>query len=66
MAFLFGLSNLLLKLHKIRFVQITFVLIDLADEEVATPVLDFFALENEDTKVLLNTPLVNFVYQTIR
>jgi protein disulfide-isomerase A1 len=32
--------------------KITFVLIDLADEEVATPVLDFFALENEDTKLI--------------
>ncbi|KAG0556187.1 hypothetical protein KC19_11G033200 [Ceratodon purpureus] len=32
--------------------KITFVLIDLADEEVATPVLDFFALDNEKTRLL--------------
>lgn len=32
--------------------KITFVLVDLADEEVATPVLDFFALDSEKTRLL--------------
>jgi hypothetical protein len=33
-------------------VQIIFVLVDLADKEAATPVLNFFSLTTEETKMI--------------
>ncbi len=32
--------------------QIIFVLVDLANKQLATPVLDFFALTTDETKVM--------------
>jgi hypothetical protein len=44
-------------------VQIIFVLVDLADKEAATPVLNFFALTTEETKVaFLLGPVVSHLY----
>jgi hypothetical protein len=44
-------------------VQIIFVLVDLADKEAATPVLNFFALTTEETKVaFLLGPVVSHFY----
>lgn len=41
-----------MKLIHLLSVQLIFVLVDLANEETAAPVLDFFALSNDKTRVI--------------
>jgi hypothetical protein len=41
-----------MKLIHLLSVQLIFVLVDLSNEETAAPVLDFFALSNDKTRVI--------------